>query len=86
MVKNIHQTCFYTASLGCASTLSVSGLKVHSFEIRAQRSRIFYLFDDCDAAKRLADSYWLNQLSLNPKALFEEARDIKFRLNLENQR
>ena len=69
-----------TPDLQMASTLVTAGFPVFYLQENEQ-DQTYFIFERTAELEEAADKYWRDELSLNPRRLFSEYRDLKTRLH-----
>jgi len=69
-----------TSDLQLATTLVTAGFPVFSLN-KQNGNQTHFIFEKSDELENAADKYWRDELSLNPRQLFNDYRDLKTRLH-----
>ena len=69
-----------TTDLQLATTLVTADFPVFSLEKEGQ-DKVHFIFEKSDGLEKAVDQYWRDELSLNPRRLFNDYRDLKTRLH-----
>lgn len=69
-----------TSDLQIATTLVTVGFPVFDLE-KQEQGQTHFIFERSDKLEKAVDKYWRDELSLNPRRLFGEYRDLKTRLH-----
>jgi len=79
-MSNININQFKTYDLALASALVSCGFSIDGIEKTQYNGKSSFIFHRTDKLDEIIQSYWADDLSVNPKAYFDVLKHIKTRL------